>query len=314
MSSSDEDRPPKPAMPRRPRVDAVAAAKAAAAKAVQRLAATAKANVRADDDRSGSDSDDMMGDYVAPPPEPRASTKGAGKGKGGGGGGGGGGGKAKAPSVGAGFGTFRPKVKAPPRAAAAASDSEDDDDFYGTSRSRDASEAYPDLANPRFFLEDAGPLVMEDTTRLGNQGDKDEDMEPRPEEDRRPTLTLPASINRYLMNYQRTGVKWFVDRYNDDHGGILGDDMGLGKTVQCAAFLAAFLGKTGTNADKTDVRAMRRASSGGEGGVRAKKKVLIVVPVQVCPNWVSELDRWGHFAFKEVSSNTCPKADRAPSA
>ena len=62
-------------------------------------------------------------------------------------------------------------------------------------------------------------------------------------------LQVPASINRFLRSYQREGVKFLFRQYARNKGGILADDMGLGKTVQTIAFLAAVLGKTGTDAD-----------------------------------------------------------------
>lgn len=38
---------------------------------------------------------------------------------------------------------------------------------------------------------------------------------------------VPASINTYLREYQRDGVRFFYDMYDQDRGGLLGDDMGL---------------------------------------------------------------------------------------
>lgn len=43
---------------------------------------------------------------------------------------------------------------------------------------------------------------------------------------------VPASINRFLREYQRDGVRFLFRQYSRDKGGILADDMGLGKTVQ----------------------------------------------------------------------------------
>ncbi|KAI6711405.1 hypothetical protein JHW43_006066 [Diplocarpon mali] len=86
---------------------------------------------------------------------------------------------------------------------------------------------------------------------------------------------IPASVARYLRDYQVTG-------------GILGDDMGLGKTVQVAAFLTAAFGKTGDERDAKRMRHMRRAP---------KKpwypRVLIVCPGSLMENWKGELARWG---------------------
>lgn len=43
---------------------------------------------------------------------------------------------------------------------------------------------------------------------------------------------IPGSINQYLRDYQRDGVKFLYENYRQKTGAILGDDMGLGKTVQ----------------------------------------------------------------------------------
>jgi SNF2 family DNA or RNA helicase len=44
-----------------------------------------------------------------------------------------------------------------------------------------------------------------------------------------PRHSVPASINRFLRDYQRDGVQFFYERWCEGRGGILGDDMGLGK-------------------------------------------------------------------------------------
>lgn len=43
---------------------------------------------------------------------------------------------------------------------------------------------------------------------------------------------VPYTINRYLRDYQREGVRFIYKNYIRSSGCILGDDMGLGKTVQ----------------------------------------------------------------------------------
>lgn len=43
---------------------------------------------------------------------------------------------------------------------------------------------------------------------------------------------VPYTINRYLRDYQREGVRFIYNHYIRSSGCILGDDMGLGKTVQ----------------------------------------------------------------------------------
>ena len=43
---------------------------------------------------------------------------------------------------------------------------------------------------------------------------------------------VPGTINQYLRDYQRDGIKFLYSHYTYNRGAILGDDMGLGKTVQ----------------------------------------------------------------------------------
>ncbi len=45
-------------------------------------------------------------------------------------------------------------------------------------------------------------------------------------------VKVPYTINRYLRDYQREGIKFLYHNYAKSRGCILGDDMGLGKTVQ----------------------------------------------------------------------------------
>ncbi|KAL8404125.1 hypothetical protein RB594_009112 [Gaeumannomyces avenae] len=97
---------------------------------------------------------------------------------------------------------------------------------------------------------------------------------------------IPASIARYLRDYQVTGAKYLHQMFVYQLGGMLGDDMGLGKTVQVAAFLAAAFGKTGDVRDKRRLRKMRAAG-------RWYPKVLIVCPGSLLENWKQELSRWG---------------------
>lgn len=41
-----------------------------------------------------------------------------------------------------------------------------------------------------------------------------------------PTMVIPASINRFLREYQRAGAEFLYSKYKRGYGGILGDDMG----------------------------------------------------------------------------------------
>ena len=44
-------------------------------------------------------------------------------------------------------------------------------------------------------------------------------------------LSVPATINRYLRDYQRDGVCFLFRQYAQGLGGILGDDMVSGNIV-----------------------------------------------------------------------------------
>ena len=55
------------------------------------------------------------------------------------------------------------------------------------------------------------------------------------------SVAIPPSINRFLREYQREGVRFFWEHYKRKEGGLLGDDMGLGKTIQVIAFLTAIM-------------------------------------------------------------------------
>lgn len=48
---------------------------------------------------------------------------------------------------------------------------------------------------------------------------------------------VPYTINRYLRDYQREGIRFIYNNYIRSRGCILGDDMGLGKTVQVQSTL-----------------------------------------------------------------------------
>ncbi|XP_072537957.1 DNA excision repair protein ERCC-6-like 2 [Salminus brasiliensis] len=106
---------------------------------------------------------------------------------------------------------------------------------------------------------------------------------------------VPHTINRYLRDYQRDGVKFIYDRYMKSRGCILGDDMGLGKTIQVISFLAAVLQKTGTWQDVENNKPEFLQSQRSCKQPKIKKVFLIVAPLSVLYNWKDELDTWGHF-------------------
>jgi superfamily II DNA or RNA helicase len=78
--------------------------------------------------------------------------------------------------------------------------------------------------------------------------------------ERLPEAPLPADLAATLRHYQRVGVNWLAFLRSTGLGGILADDMGLGKTVQAMSVFG--------------------------------KKVLVVCPTSVLPNWRAELARF----------------------
>jgi len=53
-------------------------------------------------------------------------------------------------------------------------------------------------------------------------------------------VKVPYTINRYLRDYQREGIRFIYRNYAKSRGCILGDDMGLGKTVQVNACISTY--------------------------------------------------------------------------
>lgn len=106
---------------------------------------------------------------------------------------------------------------------------------------------------------------------------------------------VPYTINRYLRDYQREGIRFIYKNFIHSRGCILGDDMGLGKTVQVIGFLAAVLHKTGTWEDIENNKPQFLQSQIPSKQSKPKKVFLIVAPLSVLYNWKDELDTWGHF-------------------
>jgi DNA excision repair protein ERCC-6-like 2 len=109
---------------------------------------------------------------------------------------------------------------------------------------------------------------------------------------------IPASIARYLRDYQVEGVAFLHELFVYQKGGILGDDMGLGKTVQVAAFLTAAFGKTGDERDSKRMRKMRRVAN-----PPWYPRILIVCPGSLMQNWENELTRWGWWHIDKFYGN-----------
>ncbi|KAL1938981.1 hypothetical protein VTO73DRAFT_11134 [Trametes versicolor] len=94
---------------------------------------------------------------------------------------------------------------------------------------------------------------------------------------------VPGSINTFLREYQRDGVRFFWERYNEGRGGLLGDDMGL-KSKEWKANRTL----PPANADWPTC--------------------LIIAPSSVVGNWEREFETWGYF---EVGMYIGPPTARA---
>ncbi|XP_064606212.1 DNA excision repair protein ERCC-6-like 2 [Liolophura sinensis] len=117
-----------------------------------------------------------------------------------------------------------------------------------------------------------------------------------------PVYAIPASINQYLRDYQRDGVKFLYENYTQKTGAILGDDMGLGKTVQVIAFLSALLRKQGNREDVMRlkpkfIRELSDTERLDDPAIR--KPFLIIGPGSVLYNWLDELETWGYFTARK---------------
>ncbi|XP_018413367.1 PREDICTED: DNA excision repair protein ERCC-6-like 2 [Nanorana parkeri] len=116
---------------------------------------------------------------------------------------------------------------------------------------------------------------------------------------------VPFTINRYLRDYQRDGIRFLYEHYMRSTGCILGDDMGLGKTIQVISLLAAVLHKTGTREDIENnmpeflLRTMKKKCSTES----VKRVFLIVSPLSVLYNWRDELETWGYFKVAIIHGN-----------
>jgi SNF2 family DNA or RNA helicase len=76
---------------------------------------------------------------------------------------------------------------------------------------------------------------------------------------------LPSTLQADLRDYQLEGFQWLARLAHWGVGACLADDMGLGKTIQALALI------------------LTKATAG---------PTLIVAPTSVCPNWISEANRF----------------------
>lgn len=110
------------------------------------------------------------------------------------------------------------------------------------------------------------------TVQSAEQGNRDEWLMPHPmipDTVLESGLRLPGDIYQSLFDYQKTGVQWLWELYQQNVGGIIGDEMGLGKTIQVISFLA-----------------------GLHHSNMLKRPVIVVTPATVMKQWVNEFHRW----------------------
>jgi SNF2 family DNA or RNA helicase len=90
-------------------------------------------------------------------------------------------------------------------------------------------------------------------------------------------LSVPSLLQTELRPYQVSGYQWMIRLSEWGAGACLADDMGLGKTVQAIAVL------------------LHRAHAGA---------ALVVSPVSVMPNWISEVNRFAPTLNVKTLRNT----------
>ncbi|KAL3868004.1 hypothetical protein ACJMK2_040844 [Sinanodonta woodiana] len=160
--------------------------------------------------------------------------------------------------------------------------------FYGQNK-HDSGFSDDELEKPRFkFTSTAAKVPF----LLSESGEK--------------PVQVPATINQYLRDYQREGIRFLYCHYKHNRGALLEDDMGLGKTVQVIGFLAALLKKHGNRIDimRQKPKFIRNFSDGfqkvmAEDEEDVKKPFLIIGPGCVLYNWLDEFETWGYFKVRK---------------
>ncbi|KAF8312860.1 hypothetical protein DL93DRAFT_2059669 [Clavulina sp. PMI_390] len=101
--------------------------------------------------------------------------------------------------------------------------------------------------------------------------------------------SVPASVNRFLRDYQREGIQFFYDRWCEGRGGVLGDDMGLDNDIRDKDRRRNWVEKwQRENERKRNAPPMPKANF-------KWPTALIIVPKTLIDNWERELDTWGYF-------------------
>ncbi|KAJ8516205.1 hypothetical protein ONZ45_g6480 [Pleurotus djamor] len=92
-------------------------------------------------------------------------------------------------------------------------------------------------------------------------------------------IQVPASINTFLREYQRDGIKFFYEMYKEGHGGLLGDDMGLRDRKRRHMHVSDLQ-------DGEQWRTKRKLPPANA----TWPTCLIIAPSSVVPNWERELE------------------------
>ncbi len=90
-----------------------------------------------------------------------------------------------------------------------------------------------------------------------------------------------------LRPYQKEGVQWLINHYNNGLGACLADDMGLGKTLQTIAALV--YAKEQIIPQENEVQKIRLDLFSDPLEVKTYLKALIVLPSSLLFNWAQEL-------------------------
>lgn len=165
----------------------------------------------------------------------------------------------------------RVKSRKQPKASKAAKDADGKVDF---SKIDDGNEsAYQSRLADWVERRSRARRRKQDRSGLTMEEDEDEEwFKPSPDQPDHQFengLKLPGDIYPSLFDYQKTGVQWLAELYEQNVGGIVGDEMGLGKTIQIISFLAAL-----------------------HYSKKLTKPVIVVAPATVLQQWVGEFHRW----------------------
>ena len=143
----------------------------------------------------------------------------------------------------------------------------------GRKAARAKAEKRSDVGEKSGDLQRGG--YSEDTQDVMTPNDQQEQHEwhlphpTRPDAELAGQFRIPGDVYPSLFDYQKTGVQWLWELYQQQVGGIVGDEMGLGKTIQVIAFLA---------------------------GLHYSRKyagpIIIVCPATVMKQWVNEFHTW----------------------